>query len=158
MDLVALTAEPLDLAGLTRRVTDQAPLTGAIASFLGVVRGEAQGRRVRYLEYEAYEPLARRVLARIVDEVGARWPGARVGVHHRLGRLEVGEPSIAIVAVAAHRREAFAACRYVIERVKQIAPIWKKEVFEDGHVWVEGAVADPDDETARDLAYARSCA
>lgn len=158
MSAVALTSAPLDLAALTRLVAADVPVTGAIVSFLGVVRAESHGRAVRYLEYEAYEPLARRVFERIVEEAAEQWPGVRLGLHHRLGRLEVGEPSVAIVAAAAHRREAFAACRYAIERVKQIAPIWKKEVFEGGDVWVEGAVADPDDPQARQAAYTLACA
>ena len=86
------------------------------------------------------------------------WPGARVGVHHRIGRLELGEASIVIAAASAHRADAFAACRYTIERVKQIVPIWKHEHFDGGDVWLEGATADPDDETARQTAYRIACA
>jgi molybdopterin synthase catalytic subunit len=158
MELVALTTEPLDVAALTERVAATAAQKGAIVSFLGIVRGETQGRAVRCLEYEAYEPLARRILAQIVEEVGRHWPDVGLGVQHRLGRLAVGEASVAIVAAAPHRADAFAACRYVIERIKQVAPIWKKEVFDGGEVWIEGAVADPADEAARREAYARSCA
>jgi molybdopterin synthase catalytic subunit len=81
-----------------------------------------------------------------------------LAIHHRLGRLEVGEASVAIAAASPHRAEAFAACRYAIERVKQIAPIWKHEFFDGGDVWIEGATADPDDEAARLDAYRRACA
>ncbi len=86
------------------------------------------------------------------------WPGTVVGVHHRTGRVELGEASVIIAAASAHRAHAFAACRYVIERVKQIAPIWKREHFDGGEVWLEGATADPEDADARQSAYRIACA
>jgi len=156
--LVAVTVEPLDLAALTRALSGSASADGAIASFAGLVRDHNQGRRVSYLEYEAYEPLAVRALHLIVDESRTLWPTARLGVHHRIGRLDIGEASIIIVTASPHRGEAFAACRYTIERVKQIVPIWKHEHFEGGDVWLEGATADPDDEAARDMARRIACA
>ena len=110
------------------------------------------------VEYEAYEPLALRAFERIAAEIEDRWPGVRVALHHRIGRLEIGEPSVAIAAASAHRADAFAACRYTIERVKQIAPIWKREFFEGGDVWIEGATADPDDVEARAKAERVACA
>ncbi len=113
---------------------------------------------MRFLEYEAYEPLALRALGRIVDEARETWPGVRVGMRHRIGRLEIGEASIIIVATSPHRAHAFAVCRYAIERVKQIVPIWKHEHFEGGEVWLEGATADPDDEKAKLTAYRLACA
>ena len=116
------------------------------------------GRAVAFLEYEAYEPLAVRGLQRIVDEVKTSWPSAKLGVHHRIGRLALGEASVVIVAASPHRGDAFSACRYTIERVKQIVPIWKHEHFDGGDVWLEGATADPDDETARQTAYRIACA
>jgi molybdopterin synthase catalytic subunit len=131
---------------------------GAVASFLGMVRSTNLGRRVLWLEYEAYEPLALHVFERIAAEAAERWPAARVAIHHRVGRLEIGEASVAIAAASPHRAEAFAACRYAIERVKQVAPIWKHEYFEGGDVWIEGATADPDDEAARGEALRRACA
>jgi molybdopterin synthase catalytic subunit len=158
MALLAVTAAPLDLHALTAEVGAGAAGDGAVATFAGLVRDHNQGRRVRFLEYEAYEPLAVRALARIVEEAKAAWPGARLGVHHRTGRLEVGEASIIIVAASAHRGDAFAACRYTIERVKQIVPVWKHEHFEGGEVWLEGATADPEDEAARQQAYRIACA
>lgn len=157
MALVAVTAQPLDLAALAAEVGGAAG-DGAVTSFAGLVRDHNQGRRVTFLEYEAYEPLAVRALERIVDEAKQAWPGARLGVHHRTGRLEIGEASIIIVACSPHRADAFAACRYVIERVKQIVPIWKHEHFDGGEVWLEGATADPDDEQARQAAYRIACA
>src|ERR671923_243824 len=88
----------------------------------------------------------------------ATWPAVRLGLHHRIGRLEIGEASIIIVAVSPHRADAFAACRYAIERVKQIVPIWKREHFAGGEVWLEGATADPDDDGARQAALRIACA
>jgi molybdopterin synthase catalytic subunit len=129
-----------------------------VTSFTGLVRAENQGRRVSFLEYEAYEPLAVRALNRILDEARDIWPDVRLGVHHRTGRLDLGEASIIIVAASPHRANAFAACRYTIERVKQIVPIWKHEHFEGGDVWLEGATADPDDEAARQAAHRIACA
>ena len=131
---------------------------GAVATFLGLVRNHNMGHAVRYLEYEAYEPLAERVFERISAEATAKWPGVRLALHHRIGRLEIGEASVAIAAASVHRADAFAACRYAIERVKQIAPIWKREFFEGGEMWIEGATADPEDEQARAEAERTACA
>jgi molybdopterin synthase catalytic subunit len=158
MALLAVTTEPLDLGGLTAEVAVDAAGDGAVATFTGLVRNHNQGRQVRFLEYEAYEPLALRALRRIVDEARATWPQVRLGLQHRIGRLEIGEASIVIVAISPHRADAFAACRYAIERVKQIVPIWKREHFEGGEVWLEGATADPDDEDARQTAQRIACA
>ncbi|HVC18952.1 MAG TPA: molybdenum cofactor biosynthesis protein MoaE [Vicinamibacterales bacterium] len=160
--LLAVGADAIDVGALAAALTGAAPGSGpsdgALVTFLGVVRDHNQGRRVEHLEYEAYEPLALRVFERIVTEAAGRWPSARLALHHRVGRLAIGETSVAVVAASPHRAEAFAACRYGIERLKQIAPIWKREFFEGGDVWIEGAVADPDDETAREEAYRRACA
>jgi len=159
-DLVGLTADPLDgarVASVVAEVGGGDGHSGAVVTFLGIVRGENAGRRVRHLDYEAYEPLALRTFRLILDEAAARWPGVRMAVRHRTGRLMPGDTSVAIAAASAHRADAFAACRYAIERVKQIAPIWKREFFEGGDVWVEGATADPHDETAREQAYRRAC-
>src|SRR5204862_3515982 len=131
---------------------------GAVVTFLGLVRNHNVGRSVRYLEYEAYEPLALKAFERIDAEITARWPGVRLALHHRIGRLEIGEASVAIAAASPHRGNAYAACRYAIERVKQIAPIWKKEYFDGGDVWIEGATADPDAAEARAEAERIACA
>ena len=156
--LVAVTRNPLSLEALTAVVADAAGADGAVSQFLGLVRHDNLGRKVAFLEYEAYEPLAVKGLQRIVDEVKGNWPSAKLGVHHRIGRLALGEASIIIVAASPHRADAFSACRYTIERVKQIVPIWKHEHFDGGDVWLEGATADPDDETARQTAYRIACA
>lgn len=161
MSFVAISGRPLDLAALGARVGSsagpEAGAAGAVVTFLGVVRRENQGRRVLWLEYEAYELLAVKALERIRDEAAREWPDVTLAMHHRTGRLELGEASVAIAAASAHRAEAFAACRYAIERIKQIAPIWKREHFEGGEVWIEGATADPDDEAAREEAVRRAC-
>jgi molybdopterin synthase catalytic subunit len=158
LPLVAVTQDPLSLDALTALVADAAGADGAITSFVGLVRQDNLGRKVAFLEYEAFQPLAVKGLQRIVDEVKANWPSAKLGVQHRIGRLALGEASIIIVAASPHRADAFSACRYTIERVKQIVPIWKHEHFDGGDVWLEGATADPDDETARQTAYRIACA
>ena len=158
MPAVAVTSAPLDLQALIDDIARSSTADGAIATFIGLVREQNQGRRVSFLEYEAYEPLAVRALQLITDEARTNWTDTRLGVHHRIGRLELGEASIIIVAVSPHRAHAFAACRYTIERVKQIVPIWKHEHFEGGDVWLEGATADPDDEAARETARRIACA
>jgi molybdopterin synthase catalytic subunit len=157
--LLAIGRAPLDLERVAGALaTDASGADGAVVTFLGLVRNHNVGRRVRHLEYEAYEPLALKAFERIAAEIAGRWPSARLALHHRIGRLEIGEASIAIAARSAHRGDAYAACRYAIERVKQIAPIWKHEYFEGGDVWIEGATADPDDARARAEAERVACA
>ena len=165
--LLAITDAPLDLGSLidaVSRASDDGAAAaghpraiGAVSAFIGVVRGENLGHRVLRLEYEAYAPLAQQAFARIREEIAERWDDVRLGLHHRVGVLEVGEASVAIVTCSPHRAHAFAGCRYAIERIKQIAPIWKREFFDGGDVWIEGATADPDDEDARQDAYQRAC-
>ena len=155
---VAVTTGPLDLNTLVDAVSPRGGAEGAVTSFVGLVRNHNQGRKVLFLEYEAYEPLAVKVMQRIVDEARDAWPSVSLALHHRIGRLELGEASIVIAAASPHRGDAFAACRYAIERVKQIVPIWKREHFEGGEVWLEGAVADPDDADARMQAQRIACA
>jgi len=129
-----LSSAPLDLATLVARV--EAPDRGAVTSFLGLVRDHHAGRRVTRLEYSAYAPMAEAECARIVSEAEVRWP-VRVALEHRIGTLEIGDAAVAIAAGAAHRDEAFAACRFVIEEVKRRVPIWKKEFYADGTIeWV----------------------
>jgi len=157
--LLSVTADPLDVEAMVRRVEDEsgAGRHGAVAVFIGTVRSENLGRRVVRLHYEAYEPLAIAALGIIAAEAGGWWPGARLAIRHRVGPVAVGEASIVIAAASAHRAEAFQACRYAIERVKQIVPIWKRETFDGGEEWIEGAAADPSDAAARQAAYERAC-
>jgi MoaE-MoaD fusion protein len=152
----AIIEGPLNASAVAELVAD--PGCGAVATFTGAVRQVNLGRRVERLEYEAYSPLAVRTFERIAAEAAERWPGTALAVHHRVGRLNVGEASVVIAAAAPHRADAFAVCRYAIERIKQIAPIWKREFFEGGDVWIEGATADPDDERARAEAERVACA
>jgi len=133
--MVGLTREPIDVAALlTAR-----PQDGAVATFLGVVRAtSADGRGVTHLEYEAYEEMAVPEMEAIVGEAAARWDVGDVRLVHRLGRLRVGEASVAIVVTAPHRGPACEACRFVIDSLKERVPIWKKELSADGAAWVEG--------------------
>ncbi len=156
MNPIAVTPGVLELDPLIRLVSSEGG-HGAVATFIGVVRDNNLNRRVTHLEYEAYEPMAVKALELICDEAAREWPGTRLAVHHRTGRLAIGEASIVIAAASAHRAAAFAGCRYVIERVKQIVPIWKHEFFEGGEVWIEGATANPEDEAARLEAVRRAC-
>lgn len=133
-DMFWLTEEPLDAAEVTRRVED--PSCGAVVTFVGAVRQENEGRHVDYLEYEAYPGMAEAKMAEIGAEIAERWGALRVAMAHKLGRCDVGEPSIVIAVASGHRREAFEACHYAIDRVKEIVPIWKREVWTDGAVWI----------------------
>jgi molybdopterin synthase catalytic subunit len=134
-----LSATPIDPTSLIGGV--ESPAHGGIASFLGQVRDHHGGRKVRRLEYSAYGPMAEEECARIVAEAKERWP-VRVALLHRVGMLEIGDTAVAVAAAGAHRDEAFAACRFVIEEVKRRVPIWKKEFYQDGAVqWVDPARA-----------------
>jgi MoaE-MoaD fusion protein len=150
-----VTSEVLDPGAAVSAVATAG--CGALATFVGLVRDTNAGRRVLWLDYEAYGPLAEKTFERIAHESSERWPATRMAIHHRSGRLAIGEASIVIAVAAPHRADAFAACRYAIERVKQVAPIWKHEHFEGGDVWIEGATADPTDEAARQVALERAC-
>jgi len=131
---IAVLSETLELAAVLACV--EGPGQGAIVTFTGTVRRHGQQPNVARLEYEAYVPMAEQVLASIADELEREYPGARVAIHHRIGTLVVGEIAVVIAASAPHRAEAFDACRAAIERLKQRAPIWKKEIGEDGAVWI----------------------
>ena len=134
-DLYRLSSEPLSQAAATAAVAH--PEAGGLVVFSGVVRNETGGRRVKFLEYEAHEPMAEAKMREIGRAVHARWSGVKaVAILQRLGRLEIGEASVLIAVSAAHRAEAFEACRYAIDRLKETVPVWKKEHFEDGDVWV----------------------
>ena len=125
---------PLDARAVEALVT--APDAGAIVTFTGTVRDNARGREVVALDYEAYAPAAEKMLARIGDEIRERWGIERVAIAHRVGYLRPGEASVVIAVASPHRAEAFDACRHAIERIKAIVPIWKKELYADGAVWI----------------------
>ena len=141
-----LSSTPLDITALVARV--EAPDRGAVTSFLGLVRDHHAGRGVSRLEYSAYAPMAEAEFARVVSETEARWP-VSVALEHRIGTLEIGDAAVAIAVAGAHRDEAFAACRFVIEEVKRRVPIWKKEFYADGTIeWVGAGGALVGDSTA----------
>jgi molybdopterin synthase catalytic subunit len=133
-DLVQLVRAPLDLATLQGTT----PSDGALCLFVGVVRNENAGRPVLYLEYEAYEEMALPLMQQIAGDARGRWPVTEVRMVHRLGRLEIGEASVAVAVASPHREEAFAACRFAIDTLKARVPIWKKEYYADGSAWREG--------------------
>jgi len=125
-----ISGEPLDPAPLVAYV--QAPEMGAVVTFAGIVRNNFAGRATAYLEYEAYESMAVAVLAQLAAEARAQWGTGAIAIHHRIGRLDIGATAVLIVVAAAHRREAFAAAEQIMDRIKEVAPIWKKEVWADG--------------------------
>lgn len=127
---IRIQRDPIDVDAILRSVASRS--TGAIDIFIGTTRDHADGRIVRSLTYEAHEPMALKETRRIVEVARQRWPIEHVSVVHRIGRVPVGEASVVIAVSAAHRAEAFEACRYIIDSLKQTVPIWKKEEFEDG--------------------------
>ncbi len=129
-----VTNQPIDLNELVLFVTD--PEAGAIATFVGTTRNNNEGRKVIGLDYEAYPEMAEKELARIGEDAKKQWPICRMAIVHRLGPVKIGEASVIIAVSSAHRDAAFAACRYAIEEIKKTVPIWKKEVFEGGEVWI----------------------
>lgn len=135
-DFFLLTRDPIPTGKLAERL--KAPEDGAVVVFEGIVRNHLGGRRTLYLEYEGYEPMAVRKMEEIGREARSRFAMDRIGIMHRLGRIEIGETSVVIIVTAAHRGAAFEACHYAIDRLKQAVPIWKKEYFEDGAIWAEG--------------------
>lgn len=132
----ALTRDPIDASALARRLLGGED--GAAVQFEGVVRNNTKGRATLCLDYECYETMAIRVMAQLGREIASMFPISRIGMIHRLGRLQIGETSVAVVATAPHRRPAFDAALEGINRLKRLVPIWKKEHFADGEVWVEG--------------------
>ena len=133
-DLVLLVREPIDAAALIRHV--RTGEDGAVVTFDGCVRNQSHGRRTLYLDYEAYESMALAKIREIGATIHEKFPIDRVAIAHRLGRLEIGETSVFIAVSAPHRPAAFDACRFAIDTLKRTVPIWKKEYFEDGEVWV----------------------
>lgn len=136
-DFYALTREPIDSALLAAQLRQDSD--GAVVIFDGVVRNHSGGRATRFLDYEGYEPMALKVMAEIGREMKAKHAVGRMGIVHRLGRLEIGEASITVVVCSPHRGAAFDAVREAMDLLKKRVPVWKKEHFEDGEVWVEGA-------------------
>ena len=135
-DIYRITHEVISAEELVSQL--KAPADGAVVLFQGIVRDNLAGRRTLYLEYEAYEPMALSKMEEIALEARQEFSIDRVGIVHRTGRIEIGETSVAIAVTAAHRHAAFEACHYLIDRLKQVVPIWKKEYFADGAIWAEG--------------------
>ena len=144
--MIEITSERLEPDAITASVAKDT--NGAVVTFLGTTRSATGDRRVLHLEYEAYRPMADKKLAQIAEELGERWGTEDVAIAHRIGRLEIGEISLVVAVSSPHRREAFAACQDAVDRIKRTVPIWKKEFFEGGEVWVES----PDDVAAREAA------
>ena len=141
--MFAIVEEPIDVAALI--FDAQRPDCGAISTFVGTTRvDESGGASVEHLEYEAYRPMADRKLEEIGAEIRERWDAREVSIVHRIGRVDPGEASVAIVVAAPRRGAAFDASRYAIERIKEVVPIWKREVWSDGYVWVGSQVGTRD--------------
>jgi MoaE-MoaD fusion protein len=131
---VSIGREPIEVEALERAVAD--PAAGATVTFAGTTRNGNAGRRVLHLEYEAYEPMALSEMRKLMREAGERFKIVRIAIQHRIGFVAIGETSVAIAVSAAHRAEAFEACRFAIDRLKEVVPVWKKEYFEGGEVWI----------------------
>jgi molybdopterin synthase catalytic subunit len=131
---VRLSAQPLDPAAVMAEAADER--AGGIAVFVGTTRLRSRGRTVRYLEYEAYEGMAEEVMAELVAELKRKYALCEVAIAHRVGRVDIGQPSVAIAVSAPHRQDALAACKEAIDRLKETVPLWKKEVYEGGEEWI----------------------
>ena len=136
-----VTDKPINLQELVDYVTD--PEAGAIVPFIGTTRNNNEGRKVIALNYEDYPEMAEKEFARIGEEAKAKWPICKMAIVHRLGAVQIGEASVIIVVSSAHRDAAFAASRFAIEEIKKTVPIWKKEVFEGGGVWIGTRTGEP---------------
>ena len=132
--MIQITRDALEPEKITAQV--RCDTNGAVLTFLGTTRSATRGRRVLHLEYEAYRPMADNKLAEIAYEMRQRWHVRDIAISHRLGRLEIGDISLVVAVASPHREHAFEACQYAVDRIKQIVPIWKKEYFEGGEVWV----------------------
>ncbi len=133
--MIEITHEPLNPEAITAKVLNAA--NGAVVTFLGTTRGRTANRNVLHLEYEAYTPMAEKKLDEVAEEIRSKYSVEDVFIAHRVGRLEIEEISLVVAVASPHRKDAFAACEYAVDRIKQTVPIWKKEFFEGGEVWVE---------------------
>ncbi len=132
--MIKLTKDPIDIAEVIAAArNDEA---GAIDVFIGTVRNQTQNKAVVKLDFEAYGPMAMKELTKIADQAKSKWPVTGLAIVHRIGVLAIGDIPVAIAVSTPHRKEAFEACRFIIDTLKQTVPIWKKEVFEDGETWV----------------------
>ncbi len=131
---IQLSSNPLNPQTCLDFVSNDA--AGGIVSFVGTVRNQTKGKEVLYLDFEAYEPMAIKEMRKIAERASERWPVEKMAIHHRVGHLKVGEIAVVIVVATPHRKAAFEACEFAIDTLKETVPIWKKERFEDGDVWV----------------------
>lgn len=132
---IHLTDQPIDVAAVLASVQDEG--AGAVNTFIGTVRNQSTGRRVVRLDYEAYDKMALHQMRRVAEQAREKWPMLRqVAVTHRKGRLAIGDVAVVVAVSTPHRADSFAACQYIIDTIKQVVPIWKKEEYEDGSVWV----------------------
>jgi len=136
-----LRDKALDLNELVQVVGD--PGAGAVVTFIGTTRDNNEGRRVYSLEYEAYPGMAEQEMRKLGEEAAAKWQLSRIAVHHRIGSVPIGEASVMIAVASPHRDEGFKACRYIIDELKKRVPIWKKEIYEGGEVWIGTQTGDP---------------
>ena len=134
LPLIHISDKPLELEKISQMVTDDG--CGAIDIFVGTVRDQTKGKRVLKLDFEAYEKMAISEMAKLAEEAAERWPVKKMAIHHRVGTLGIGETAVIIAVSTPHRNASFEACKFVIDTLKQTVPIWKKEIFEDGEVWV----------------------
>jgi len=132
--MIKITQEKLERDAIIKSVEDDR--AGGLCSFIGTVRNQTKGKKVVRLEFEAYKDMAFKELLKITDAINKKWEVFAIAIHHRTGVVEIGEDAVVIAVSAAHRKEAFAACQYAIDTLKETVPIWKKEVFEDGEEWV----------------------
>jgi MoaE-MoaD fusion protein len=139
MDFFELTTEPIDVTSVARRVVP--PECGATVTLDGYVRRITKGRETLHLFYEAYKPMAFREMEKLITAARGQFEISNVGIVHRLGKLDIGETSVVISVAAPHRKAAFAACEWLIRELKRTVPIWKKEVYADGEIWVEGDIS-----------------
>ena len=150
--MIEITVRELDPEAITASVRRRS--NGAVVTFLGATRDSTQDREVLHLEYEAYQPMAEKKLAEVADEMRERYGVEHFALSHRIGHLEIGEISLVVAVASPHRNAAFAACQYAVDRIKQTVPIWKKEYFVGGEVWIES----PEDVALREAAKAASAA
>lgn len=132
--MTSITHKSIDLQSVIEAV--QSPKCGAIDVFIGTVREQTQGKKVVRLDFEAYEPMALKEMQKIIDRAGEQWPVEKMAIVHRVGSLAIGEVAVVIAVSTPHRAASFAACQFAIDTLKETVPIWKKEIFEDGEVWV----------------------
>ena len=134
MKLFEVTEDEIDILKYHKALVDSHQ--GAIVTFTGHVREWTKGTRTVYLEYEAYVPMAEKMLAQIGDEIGEKWPGVKTAICHRIGKLDQTEVAVVVVTSSPHRQEGYLANMYAVDRLKEIVPIWKKEIWEDGEEWI----------------------